>query len=393
MRELTVALLTGGIDPTYAFGLATALAGRGIKVEVVGGREVEAPEFHTTPGIRFVNLYPPRTDSSTRAAKIWRLITIYARLIKYAALARPGTLHILWNNRLAYFDRTLLTIYFRAMGSRVFLTAHNVNMAKRDKHDSWLNRWTLRVQYQLADRIFVHTKAMAAELRRDFRIPEEVPVQIPFGINNAMPQTGISPAEAKRRLGFLPSERVLLVFGRIQPYKGLEYLIEAFSLLPNPEQTRYRLVIAGEPMKDFASYWTAIERSIADSPRHADILTFPKFIPAADTELYFQASDVCVLPYTDIYQSGVLSLSYSFGLPAVATDVGSFSEDIVSGETGLVCKPRDGRDLALAITKYFESSLYRNLAHNRALIRSRAMRHYSWDVVAEVTQRSYWRRR
>ena len=80
----------------------------------------------------------------------------------------------------------------------------------------------------------------------------------------------------------------------------------------------------------------------------------------ADTEIYFKAADVVVLPYTHIFQSGVLFLGYNFGLPAIATDIGSLRDDVIEGETGFICKPCDAIDLANCIRKYFSSPFIEN---------------------------------
>ena len=86
-------------------------------------------------------------------------------------------------------------------------------------------------------------------------------------------------------------------------------------------------------------------------------------VPDEETELYFKAADVLILPYTHVFQSGVLFLGYSFGLPAIAADVGSLREEIIEGETGFVFKPRDSSDLARKIQNYFNSELFRNLGN------------------------------
>jgi glycosyltransferase involved in cell wall biosynthesis len=96
-----------------------------------------------------------------------------------------------------------------------------------------------------------------------------------------------------------------------------------------------------------------------------------------------------VLPYNEIFQSGVLFLAYSFGLPVVATDVGSFREEIVEGTTGYLCRPADPVDLAMTIETYFASDLYRNLGTRRQEIKDYADVHHSWDAVAELTRNTY----
>ena len=108
-----------------------------------------------------------------------------------------------------------------------------------------------------------------------------------------------------------------------------------------------------------------------------------------DVELYFKAADVLVIPYMQIFQSGVPFLAYSFGLPVIATDVGSLRDDIVEGKTGLICRPRDPADLARALTAYFSSKMYRELSATRAEIKRFANNRYSWVKVGQITEAVY----
>jgi len=106
-------------------------------------------------------------------------------------------------------------------------------------------------------------------------------------------------------------------------------------------------------------------------------------------ELYFKAADVLVLPYKEIFQSGVLFLAYSFGLPVIATDVGSFREDIVEGYTGFLCKPSDPIDMARAIEAYFASDLFKDLKVRRQELKDYVNANHSWRAVAELTREAY----
>jgi glycosyltransferase involved in cell wall biosynthesis len=110
-----------------------------------------------------------------------------------------------------------------------------------------------------------------------------------------------------------------------------------------------------------------------------------EYVPDETTEVYFKAADVLVLPYAHVFQSGVLFLGYSFGLPAIAADVGALKEEIIEGETGFVFKPRDSSDLASKIEKYFESELFRDLKNRRAQIKDYANERYSWSKVTAIT--------
>jgi glycosyltransferase involved in cell wall biosynthesis len=95
-----------------------------------------------------------------------------------------------------------------------------------------------------------------------------------------------------------------------------------------------------------------------------------------------------VIPYVDIFQSGVPFLAFSFGLPVIATDVGSLREDVTS-ETGLLCRPCDPDDLARAVTDFFRGELYGAATEAGARICRFAEEHHSWETVRERTKGVY----
>ena len=229
MFQSTVGLLTGGADRPYALGLATALLSRGACLDFIGSDDLDSPELRASPRLNFLNLRGSQQRDASLTRKISRVLRYYARLIRYALVARPKIFHILWNNKFELFDRTLLMLYYKLLGKKIALTAHNVNAGRRDSKDSVLNRLTLRIQYHLADHIFVHTEKMKSELLQHFRVRERAITVIPFGINNAVPDTNLTSEQAKARLGIEDSEKTILFFGNIAPYKGLEYLVRALA--------------------------------------------------------------------------------------------------------------------------------------------------------------------
>jgi glycosyltransferase involved in cell wall biosynthesis len=384
---LNVALLTGGGDKPYALGMAAALTSVGIHVDFIGSDDLSVPELLNDPLVKFLNLRGDQRPEASQLAKVLRVLRYYARLIGYAATTSPKLFHILWNNKFQFFDRTLLMLYYRLLGKKIALTAHNVNAGKRDLNDSWLNRFSLRIQYTLCDHIFVHTDEMKNELVSDFRILEGKVSVIPFGINNTVPNTSLSSVEAKRQLGITSGEKVMLFFGNIAPYKGLEYLLAAFINL-SKEDKHYRLLIVGKP-KGSGDYWEHISRTIAGSGVGDRIIKKIEYVPDEAIELYFKAADVLILPYTHVFQSGVLFLGYSFGLPAIVADVGSLQEEIVEGETGFAFNSEDSSDLASKIDSYFRSGLFNNLETRRRQIQDYANARYSWAQVANITLEVY----
>ena len=384
---MSAALLTGGGDKPYAYGLAKALIAKRVGLDLIGSDELDCPEFRSTTGVRFLNLRGDQRPDASLITKVLRLSRYYARLICYAVTAKPRIFHILWNNKFEYFDRTLLMLYYRVLRKKIVLTVHNVNAGRRDSNDTHLNRLTLRIQYRLADHIFVHTDKMKRELIDESGVaPRQVTV-IPFGINNAVPHTRLSADEARRRLGIRKEVKTILFFGNIAPYKGLDYLISAYQELRNARE-EYRLIIAGRP-KNCERYWHSIQDAIREDMRRERVLLRAEFIPDEETEVYFKAADILALPYKQIFQSGVLFLGYSFGIPVVASDVGSLGESIIEGETGFLCRPCDPTDLARAIKSYFVSDLYKHLDTRRDEIRKFAHDQHSWDTVGQLTSSVY----
>jgi glycosyltransferase involved in cell wall biosynthesis len=386
-QKIEVALLTGGADKPYAFGLGTELISKGIALDLVGSDDLDCPEFRGKPGVNFLNLRGEQRPDASFSRKVLRVLAYYYRLIRYAFVSKPKLFHILWNNKFDFFDRTLLMLYYKLLGKKIVLTVHNVNMGIRDANDTVLNRCTLRIQYRLADHIFVHSDDMKLELIRDFGVANSRVSVIPFGINNAVPNTRLTRKEARQQLDVGEEKKTLLFFGNIAPYKGLEYLVTALQKFV-ARRSDYLLIIAGRP-KNCPQYWAQIREAIHADVQEGSVLLREEFIPDEETEIYFKAADVVVLPYRHIYQSGILFLGYSFGLPALAADVGSLKDEVVEGKTGFTFKPEDPMDLATTIGRYFESDLFKNLDGLRKEIRNYAADLHSWNTVGQITMSVY----
>jgi D-inositol-3-phosphate glycosyltransferase len=383
-----VAILTGGIDKPYVYGLATALSSVGMQIDLIGGDAVDCQEFHTLPNIEFLRFRHNPDKGASPITRLAGVLAYYGRLIRYAATSKAHIFHLIWNNKFEIVDRTLLMMYYRARRKRVILTVHNVNQARRDSKDTWLNRLTLRIQYRLCNHLFVHTPKMKDELIDSFKVPPDKITVIPFGINNAVPRTELTPLNAKQRLEIRPDEKAILFFGRMRPYKGLEHLLDAVDQLMKLD-SGYRLIIAGEPKKGSEQYFSEIKKTVEKIDRDHRIICNLRFIPDDEIELYFKAADVLILPYKEIFQSGVMFLSFSFGLPVIATRVGSFGEEIEEGTTGFLCNSADAQDLMVTIMNFFASDLYANLDARRPQIRSIAEDRHSWDAVARITSSVY----
>ena len=388
-NNLKVSLLTGGGDPNYAIPLTCSLIENGVFVDFIGSDTMkDDPLFADSTRVRYWNLRGNQDRRAPLIKKIIRVWRYYCRLVKYCLATDSRIIHVLWLNKITYFDRTLMNVFYKALGKTVVFTAHNVNAGKRDGNDSILNRCTLKFLYHIVDKVIVHTNRMKSQLVDEFKICESKILVMPFGINQFIPCTELSAMEAKKSLGILPDSRTILFFGRIVPYKGLEYLIPAFATAKK-QDGEMMLIIAGMIERGCDSYWERIQQLIKTAGVSDSILYRLEFIADKDIEIFFKASDLLVLPYKHIFQSGPLFTAFRFGLPVVATDVGSIREDVEVGQNGFICKQQDSSDMAEKIGGYFESDLYRNLSQRRERIITHANTRYSWEKNGRLLKSVY----
>lgn len=161
----------------------------------------------------------------------------------------------------------------------------------------------------------------------------------------------ISKEEARKKLGIGSQESVILFFGFIRKYKGLDLLLEAMSILKNlkPETLNIKLLIAGEFYEDEKIYKEQIEKlGIKDL-----LILKTDFIPDSEVKYYLSAADAVIQPYRNATQSGVTPLAYHFEKPMVVTNVGGLPAMIPDGKCGIITEP-DPTSIAVGIIRLFE---------------------------------------
>jgi glycosyltransferase involved in cell wall biosynthesis len=184
----------------------------------------------------------------------------------------------------------------------------------------------------------------------------------------------ISKEAARKQLGIKNDELIILFFGFIRKYKGLDILLASMKILKDQNNNRpVKLLIAGEFYGDRKPYDAQIEQlGIKD-----ELILRTDFIPDSEVKYYLCAADVVVQPYRDATQSGVTPLAYHFEKPMIVTNVGGLPSLVPDNKVGLVAEP-NAESIAKKIIEYFEKGEQYFLPY---LIEEK--KKYSWKKMTE----------
>jgi glycosyltransferase involved in cell wall biosynthesis len=170
---------------------------------------------------------------------------------------------------------------------------------------------------------------------------------------------------------------VVLFFGRIRAYKGLEYFLEAAALVTQKMPTA-RFIIAGDG--DLRPYLKLIKDG-------SNIEIINRYIPDFEVATIFKRASIVVLPYTQASQSAVIPVAYAFEKPVVTTQVGCLSDVVEDGRTGLIVPPGDAPALADAVIKLLQNDeLRKTLGWNGYIMMKNQL---GWEKIASTTFDTY----
>lgn len=156
-------------------------------------------------------------------------------------------------------------------------------------------------------------------------------------------------AAEKEALGFEPSDTVLLFFGYVRQYKGLDILMRAFAQLQE-KRSDLKLLVAGEFYDKPESYEALLkELGIADKAKLIN-----KYISNEEVARYFELAEAVVLPYRNGTQSGILNIAYGYQKPVVITDVGGLAEFVEPDQTGVIVQEASPEAVAQGVERYFD---------------------------------------
>ena len=219
------------------------------------------------------------------------------------------------------------------------------------------------------DAFVTMSERVLSDLRRFTNKPAQL-VQHPLYDNFGEP---VTKTEARKHLGLDEKDRLILFFGFIRQYKGLDLLLKAMADT-RIKKENIKLVVAGEFYEDDKAYLQLIR----DNNLQEQVILKTNFIPDSEVKYFLCSGDCVVQPYKNATQSGVTPLAYHFEKPMIVTNVGGLPSLVPDEKVGLVCEPEPG-SIANAILKFYQLGEQYFIPHLR-----NEKEKYSWSKLTEA---------
>ncbi len=200
-----------------------------------------------------------------------------------------------------------------------------------------LRHWWLKKEIDHADGIITLTQHVRNILCQAHNYPEDFSWVIPHGVFQYA-------KDGKQHVQARPKTK-LLFFGRILPYKGLDLLLEAYEIL-RKSRSDVDLLISGPG--DITPYQSKLDKL-------SGVTVDNRWIEEDEIGDIFLSSDICVLPYKEASQSGVIATAYAAGLPVVTTPIGGLTEQVQHKQTGLICEFASSQAIAESIKQFLDN--------------------------------------
>jgi glycosyltransferase involved in cell wall biosynthesis len=234
-----------------------------------------------------------------------------------------------WHPFFGFCHGIISSLIKKVYANKILFITENVISHEANKLDSILTKFGLKN----ASMFLALSKSVEEELKRFAQNRKIYRSELPR-YDYYKSSNNVNIPVFKSELGIGENDQVLLFFGYIRKYKGLDILLKAFPKILEKHPKSF-LLIAGEFYDNPTTYLKLIDELNIGTK----VKVLNQFIPNEEISKYYQISDVVILPYLSATQSAILNVTYSFKKPVIATDVGGLSEFIEEGKTGVVVKP------------------------------------------------------
>ena len=322
-KKIKIAVLEthgwGGICH-YAFNLCTALVNLGKNVTLLTSEknELQAIKSEFTMALIF--------NRSQSFFKQWYV------LLQYLIKTKTFILHM--QNTISARRDIIFLALLKFFHIKIIYTAHDLMPHDREERDAKWMAFAFRCIYKLVDKIIVHSDNDILILRNEFNIEEKKIDKIEHGNYDFFPKESAKKMNTLRKnFGIDKHDKVMLCFGSIRRYKGIDKLIDSYKHF-RMKGKRFKILVVGKNLD--VQYTHEIKENIRRNKLEEDIIIHDKYVLFEDVRNYFMIADIVVLPYEHIYDSGVLRIAFSCEKPLLSTKIGVFDEYIVEGKNGFL---------------------------------------------------------
>ena len=363
----------------YALHLCKALKEAGIDISLIVIEDYVHNGINDYP---LLPLGPSRTKSVSKFKKIFKYSNYLLNIYKLIRREKYDVIHFQYFRRLRM--ESLYFLMLKLMGIKLAHTVHDVTPLNNSKLDHYFSL----LVYKKADILFVHSNSNKTDLAQQIKLNDEKIKVVPHGdFDTFIPDRIPAKSEARKFFGLSDEQNVILFFGAIKEYKGLDILSRSFSLA-SLKINNLALIIAGEAGDaETRQIVLKCKDILSKLPNKVKVVFHEKYIPDSEVAKYFIASDVVVLPYRGISHSGVLHVAYSFGRPVIVTDVGDFKESVEEGISGFVLSSNSPENLSEKIVQAFSDKL--KLEKMGTYARNLSETKYSWKNSALLMKPIY----
>ncbi len=359
----------------YCYFLVESLS-KLVDLEFIGFKKI-IPEFLYSGGTKEKN----ESAVNLKNVETRMLISWYNPVswIKTGLQCKGEIVHLQhWAYYSSAFYCVILPI-LKMRGKKIVLTIHNITPHTGDILSIVLDRTLNKLLFPFADTFIVHNQRNKQKFMELYNIREERISIVTHGTLKPYGRiTGVSQSAAKERFHISDEKKVILYFGYMWEYKGVDDLLQSLVFIKQ-QMKDVLLVIAGQPLNNWARY----EKIIKENDLDEHVRTYLGYIPDSDIEYYFSCADVVVLPYKlhpfDTH-GGVGALAIFFKKPVVVTDVGGLPEYVKDKRA--IAKPNDPQDISAKLVNVLkDKKLLQKLSKDSEQLSTEL----NWDALAEKT--------
>lgn len=330
----------------YTFSLAQELINKEINLTLVIDQKQDEQERLKETGCEIHHLFNTDEKNIGKVKKFRNYISAFKKIEKLIEKEHIDVLHIQWVI-LSPLDYLILKQIKKKYGVRIVQTIHDILPFNEHFYDKYYHKKI----YALSDALIIQAEGNIQRFNELFPEDKDKVHLIPLGNSNQFVKEG-NGQRLREKYEISDSDFVLLFIGQIKKVKGVDVLLRAFKRVI-AQHDDIKLIIAGNPWKDDVGEYQGLIDEIKEKNTNQLITDF-RFIPDEEIADYYDVADVVVLPYTDVYQSGVIRLTYSYKKPVIATKLPAFMEIVEEGVNGFLCEAGDENTLEQSIERAYE---------------------------------------